>query len=244
VERLVSPTARDITEQSSLRPTPSDADYIWVRKEDWLRLVEDRFANAFVADVVASELGARAERVVQAASTFADHYLSFVRPIARKYASAVIECGSWSLYADFLPYLLELHPPVRVTRRRGRPPEIPPREILTALRKYDEIMLVLRMPKPRKSVIQRYAPDLSDQEVAELTNEKDHLIAAKLAVRGTGIKWKTLLHNYAQKYKTGRLHSITNDLGYWDRHGKRRRAFRWKRIGGPEGEEEVLEPIS
>lgn len=117
---------------------------------------------------------------------------------------------------------------------------MPPSHILAVLRKYDEIMLVLRMPEPRASVIARYAPELDDAEIADLAQQKDYLVAAKLAVRGTRMRWKVLVHNYAQKYKTGRLHSISNDLGSWDRHGKQRRAFRWKGIVGPDGNEEVV----
>ena len=82
-------------------------------------------------------------------------------------------------------------------------------------------MLVLCMEYSRTAVIVRYAADLNEKGAADLATQK-HFIAAQLAVRGIG--WKTVLHNYAAKYKTGRIHSITNDLRSWDRDGKQRRA--------------------
>src|SRR3989441_11029417 len=77
------------------------------------------------------------------------------------------------------------------------------------------------MEDSRTVVIVRYAADLNEKGAADLATQK-HFIAAQLAVRGIG--WKTVLHNYAAKYKTGRIHSITNDLRSWDRDGKQRRA--------------------
>ena len=82
-------------------------------------------------------------------------------------------------------------------------------------------MLVLCMEDSRTAVIVRYAADLNEKGAADLATQK-HFIAARLAVRGIG--WKTVLHKYAAKYKTGHIHSITNDLRSWDRDGKQRRA--------------------
>ncbi len=65
-------------------------------------------------------------------------------------------------------------------------------------------MLVLCMEDSRTAVIVRYAADLNEKGAADLATQK-HFIAAQLAVRGIG--WKTVLHNYAAKYKN-RPHSL------------------------------------
>src|SRR3989454_8020966 len=71
-------------------------------------------------------------------------------------------------------------------------------------------MLVLCMEYSRTAVIVRYAADLNEKGAADLATQK-HFIVAQLAVRGIG--WKTVLHNYAAKYKSGRIHSIITISG-------------------------------
>ena len=69
-------------------------------------------------------------------------------------------------------------------------------------------MLMLCMAASRTAVIVRYALDLNQKGAADLATQKD-FIAASSPFRGIG--WKTELHNYAAQYKTGRIHSITNE---------------------------------
>ena len=236
-------SSREVSRMSRATVGQAQARTISIAETDWLRILEERFANALVADLLAATLGVKAESAAQKASAFVEEYLAFIRTRARSYAKAIIDRGDWSAYTDLLVSMVELFPPMRVPPRRGRPPKTPSPKIVETLRKYDEIMLHFQMMKPRQEIIRQYAGDLSDAVVIELSTEKDHLVAGKLAVRGTNIPWKTLVFKYADKYKEGRLNSITNDLGSWDRHGKYRRSFSWKRAVDSDGvERDILEP--
>jgi hypothetical protein len=260
-QRVRERQPRGTADQADVRATPSDdnsvsqtgaathgplspttpsgedsSDRVRVLKEDWLRLIEERFRNALVADLLAAAPG---HGTIEQVLAVVDEYLEQIRPMARRYAQTIIGRGDWRDYADFLALLPNFVAPVPVPRRRGRPATTPAAEVLAALRRYDEIMLGLQAGESPDALIGRYARDLNASAAAELAIEKQYVIAAKLAVRGTKITWNTLLHRYSPKYKTGRLHSITNAIGSWDRKGKRKQSFRWTKVVGADGREEV-----
>lgn len=208
-----------------------------VRREEWLRLIEERFRNALVADMIAVTLGIRAQQTAEGALIVADQYMARIREPARRVAAAAIASGDWTIYADLLPEFLKVLAPCRVPRPRGRPARTPGPNILAALRRYDEILLGFQSGREARNLVRDYARDLSDDEVRALCSQSNFHVAAELAVRGTNIRAQTLIHRYAPRQKVGRLHTIANQLGMWTRSGKRRRSYRFTE-GQPPGLEE------
>lgn len=221
--------------------------------EDVLTLIEERFRNALIADMVASLLGARAEQAIYEAQVLANEYLERIRRLARDMAQEDLRRGAWATYEGLLVGFLDvLEPPRLISRRRGRPPQTPGPEVSAALRRYDEIMLRLfhlttMIPASRgddsekalNGLIAEYAPDLSVAERGRLKTMSKYWFAAELAVRGTRIKPKTLIHRYAPAQKSGRLHTIANRLGIWSRQGSRQEALRFREVIGPDGSQQV-----
>lgn len=237
-----------VTKRAASKPpkhaSEDQAIVVEVSQEDWLCLIEERFRNAILANLLAHLLGPRRKRDVDEAVAIVKEYVSYIRPGARKHAATLFAEGDWRGYAEFLNGLLDFIAPYPVPRKRGRRPKLPPRQILAALRKYDEVLLRIQAGISVGSLIKEYAPELSPEEAANLASHKEYLLAAELAIRGTQIRPKTLIHRYAPKYKTGRLYSIANDFGMWERKGKERRSFRFKKVVTKDGREDLeLEPI-
>lgn len=232
------PLQTDPGREHSASPAP-ELDWITVSREDWFRLIEERFRNALVADMVASVLGARAGRTVEDASAIANEYLARIREPARTAAAAAIASGDWTTYANLLPTFLDVLAPCRMPPRGGRPPQTPGPLIQAALRRYDEILLALQSGRHAPDLIREYAPDCPKDRAAVLVGLSNYHIAAELAVWGTRIKPTTLIHRYAPTQKTGRLSAIANELGMWSRTGKSRRSWRFR----DRPSEIVAEPI-
>lgn len=93
--------------------------------------------------------------------------------------------------------------------------------------------------KALNGLIAEYAPDFSIAERSRLKTMSEYWLAAELAVRGTRIRPKTLIHRYAPSQKGGRLQTIANRLGIWSRRGSRREALRFREVMGPDGSRQV-----
>jgi hypothetical protein len=216
-----------------------------VPREEWLRLIEERYRNALVANMIASALGPRAQQTAQDAVVTAEQYMTRIREPARRAAASAIAAGDWASYANVLTSFLDILAPVRVSPRRGRPPATPRPEVRASLSRYDEIRLQLQSGQSREGVIKEqrgrlraeHAPDFSCEEVKRLLGLSTYWLAAELAVRGTRVKAKTLIYGYAPRQKAGRLHTIANELGMWTRSGKRRRSYRFTEGPSPDLEE-------